>query len=393
MQATRTQRILIQVALTVAILACGTFTLPTTGTSTVAKIGDGKITAKQFQARVRLQRQQIINQYLQYSQYAQMFDGDAFIFLQQMESRLAPENAEALGQEVLDSMISEVLLMQEADRRGSTVSEAEIDARIQAAFGYFPNGEPTATVTPTEVIMPTISAQQATIVTITPMPPLELTPSKTAIPAPTSTPQPTATPLTLQSFEESKFKSMETFKGLGFTEADYRQLVKADILRERLFNVITDEIKPVQDMVWARHILVLHEATAIQVRERILKGEDFAVVAAEVSIDESNKDQGGDLGWFGKGVMIAPFEEAAFSQKVGEIGNPVQTDFGWHIIQVIGHEERPLTADQFDQAKQAAWNKWLEELRKKAEDTGLITIYESWKQNIPLDPDLTSLGQ
>ena len=65
------------------------------------------------------------------------------------------------------------------------------------------------------------------------------------------------------------------------------------------------------------------EATANAVRQRLLNGEDFAKVAAEVSTDTGTKDKGGDLGWFGKGAMVAEFETAAFSQKVGEIGPPV----------------------------------------------------------------------
>jgi peptidyl-prolyl cis-trans isomerase D len=394
----------------------------------VAQIGEDKITTASFQARVRLQRQTIVSQYAQYVQFGQMFGMDVTAQLQQMETQLSAESAESLGQAVLDAMISETLISQEAARRGITVSEEEITARVQAAFGYFPNGEPTATVTATEVILPPISAEQAAIVTITPTPTLELTPTetatglptitltpdmtttatatieptatlvptvtatstKTATPAPTSTPAPTATPLTQAGFDESFASSMKVFTDLGFTEADYRALVKADILRERLFNIITADIKPIEDMVWARHILVLDEATAIQVRDRLLAGEDFAVVAKEVSLDTSNKDTGGDLGWFGKGAMAAPFEAAAYSQKIGEIGNPVQTDYGWHIIQVIGHEKRPLTTDQYDQAKQTAFSKWLEELRAQAEADGLITIFDTWKQSIPLDPDLTS---
>jgi hypothetical protein len=299
---------------------------------------------------------------------------------------------------------------------------------VQAAFGFFPNGEPTATVTPTEVILPTISAEQAAIVTITPTPTVEQTPTETptglptitltpdmtttatatiqptatlvptatatstqtATPAPTSTPAPTATPLTQAGFDESYTTSMETYAELGFTEADFRDLFKADILRERLFDIITADIKPVEDQVWARHILVIDEETAVNVRDRLLRGDDFAVVASELSLDTSNKDTGGDLGWFGKGQMVAAFEEAAFSQKPGEIGNPVQTDFGWHIIQVIGHEKRPLTADQYDQAKQTAFSTWLDELRAQAEEDGLITIFEYWTERVPLEPDLAA---
>jgi len=406
----------------------------------VASVGEEKITTAQFQARVRLQRQQIINQYMQYTQFAQMFGMDFTAQLQQFESQLSDASAEALGQSVLDSMINEILIHNEAAKLGITVSDEETQDRLQSAFGFFPNGEPTATVTPTEVVLPTISAEQAAIVTITPTATLELTPTGTATetetplptatldltttatasatldltatatatleptatlppsatptstqtstPEPTATPAPTATPLTQADFDENFAQNMEMFSGLGLTEADYRGLVKFDLLRSKIFDYVTADIKPFDEQVWARHILVADEATANSVRERLLKGEDFAAVASELSTDTSNKDTGGDLGWFGKGTMVPPFEEAAFSQKVGEIGKPVQTDFGWHIIQVIGHEDRPLTADQFDQAKQNAFSKWLEDLRAKAEADGLIETFDYWKERVPLDPTL-----
>ena len=412
----------------------------------VARVGEQKITTQQFQARVRLQRKQVINQYLMYSQYAQMFGMDFTSQLTQFESQLADTGAEALGQSVIDSMINEILLRNEAAKLGITVSDAEIQDSLQSGFGFFPNGEPTATVTPTEVTLPTISAEQAAIVTITPTATLELTPTGTATetqtalptatldltttatasatldltatltatleptatlpptatptstqtatpeptlsPEPTTSPEPTATPLTQAGFDESYAKTMEMFSGLGLTEADYRNLVKFDLLRAKMFDYVTKDMKPVEEQVWARHILVADEATAKTVRERLLKGEDFAALAKELSTDTSNNQTGGDLGWFAKGAMVAPFEAAAFSQKVGEIGKPIQTDNGWHIIQVIGHEDRPLTADQFDQAKQTAFTKWTDELRAKAEADGLITIFDYWKQRVPLDPTL-----
>lgn len=400
----------------------------------VARVGEEKITTAQFQARVRLQRQQIINQYMQYTQFAQMFGMDFTAQLQQFEAQLSEASAEPLGQSVIDSMINEILLRNEAAKLGITVSDEETQDRLQSAFGFFPNGKPTATVTPTEVVLPTISAEQAAIVTITPTATLELTATgtatETATPLPTatldltatatasatldptatvtatleptatlppsatptstqtSTPEPTATPITQADFDENFAQNMEMFSGLGLTEADYRDLVKFDLVRSKIFDYVTADIKPFDEQVWARHILVADEATANSVRERLLKGEDFAAVASELSTDTSNKDTGGDLGWFGKGAMVAPFEEAAFSQKVGEIGKPVQTDFGWHVIQVIGHEDRPLTADQFDQAKQDAFSKWLEDLRAKAEADGLIETFDYWKGRIPLDPTL-----
>jgi peptidyl-prolyl cis-trans isomerase D len=69
-------------------------------------------------------------------------------------------------------------------------------------------------------------------------------------------------------------------------------------------------------------------------KQRIAGGEDFAAIAREISEDESNKERGGDLGFFGRGRMVPAFEEAAFNASAGDIVGPVKTDFGYHLIEV-----------------------------------------------------------
>ena len=87
------------------------------------------------------------------------------------------------------------------------------------------------------------------------------------------------------------------------------------------------------DRVTARHILVESLADAMTARERITDtGEDFADVAKQVSKCPS-ASQGGALGTFGKGQMVKPFEDAAFSLPVGKVSLPIQTQFGYHLIQ------------------------------------------------------------
>ena len=75
-------------------------------------------------------------------------------------------------------------------------------------------------------------------------------------------------------------------------------------------------------------------AEAMSLYERIRDGEDFAALAREHSKDPGSAEQGGDLGFFGKGVMVGPFEEAVFSMAVGAVSEPVRTAFGYHIIRV-----------------------------------------------------------
>jgi peptidyl-prolyl cis-trans isomerase C len=85
--------------------------------------------------------------------------------------------------------------------------------------------------------------------------------------------------------------------------------------------------------VQARHILLGKQELAEELKKRIDAGEDFSTLAEEYSECPSKK-RGGDLGWFGKGAMVRPFEVAAFSAAEGAVVGPVKTEFGWHLIYV-----------------------------------------------------------
>ena len=78
------------------------------------------------------------------------------------------------------------------------------------------------------------------------------------------------------------------------------------------------------------------------IRERLVKGEDFAVVAKGESDDTGSGAQGGDLGTFGRGRMVPVFEDAAFTQAVGAISEPVKSPFGYHLIQVQERNSKPF---------------------------------------------------
>lgn len=92
------------------------------------------------------------------------------------------------------------------------------------------------------------------------------------------------------------------------------------------------------DKIKCSHILVKKHSEALQVLERIKKGESFAELAREISIDRGSGKRGGDLGLFGRGQMVKPFEEAAFKLKKGELSHePVRTQFGYHIIKRAGN--------------------------------------------------------
>jgi parvulin-like peptidyl-prolyl isomerase len=82
--------------------------------------------------------------------------------------------------------------------------------------------------------------------------------------------------------------------------------------------------------------------------------------------------------------MVAEFEEAAFATGVGETSEPVQTQFGFHIIRVLGHEERPVDAQTCESLRQQKFQEWLDDVREAAE----IEEKDYWNEHVPVDPNL-----
>lgn len=120
--------------------------------------------------------------------------------------------------------------------------------------------------------------------------------------------------------------------------------------------------------VKASHILVETKETADEVKEKLNGGADFADLAKEYSTDTSNSQSGGSLGYFGKGQMVAEFDEKAFSMKVDEISDPIQTQFGYHIIKVEDHKE----------AKEATLDEVKEDIRKSIFQDKMGDAYNTW---------------
>jgi parvulin-like peptidyl-prolyl isomerase len=365
----------------------------------VAIVNDDKITTRDFQARVRYFRQQLIGNAINTYQFAQMFSDNPETMsqfvnqLSQIQSQLEPT---VIGQQVLDQMIDETLIKQEADRRGIIVTEDEVDVAFQEAFGYYVDGTPTTA--PTEELVPTstLSPLQKTLIPPTAtLAPTE-TPTQTATLAPptaepsatpTLEPSPTATEFTFEAFQTQYQETIDNYEqAVGVTEDDLRNVIRSQLYFEEVQKAVLDEIgiEPFEEQAWARHILVEEEATANEVLDKIAAGENWCDLAAQYSTDPSNKDNCGDLGWFGRGRMVPEFEEAAFSLEPGDISNPVETSFGWHIIQSLGKEIRPLPSAQFQQLQEQKFQEWLADLRENSD----IEIMDNWVDIIPTEPTL-----
>jgi len=365
----------------------------------VATVNGEIITVKQFQDRVKLD-----------------------LYFAALNQFSQPPDPRVTAQGTLDSLIDEALMRQKAKELGSVeVSEEEVNRRAQLAFGY-DGGTPEPTSTPVPTSLPTKDATATATATfvITPSPTttptLDLsvtaTPTETATTLPIATatldltttatptstftptlvptitltpmPFPTVTPLSLDAYSTQSgefFKTGSDVTGLTSDQiqAVWHDKVRAAILSERLqvaLNLTPDETR---EQVHAAHILVATQDEAKAVLDRIAKGELFEKLAAELSTDPSNAFRGGDLGWFSKEDMVAAFADVAFATKPGAISEPVQTQFGWHLIKVYEKAVIPLTAREKETSKQQKFV----DLVKKWRDDSEVTTEDNWVQYLP----------
>ncbi len=205
-----------------------------------------------------------------------------------------------------------------------------------------------------------------------------------------------------QGFNDQKL--MELLRQSGTTMAAYRQDLKRQLVSYKVVqiavgskvNVSDTDVQAYYDrhlksganvQVRAAHIFLVipenadnavvreREQIAAGLLERAKKGEDFAKLAKEFSEDPATRNEGGDLGYFGRGMLPKPIEEMVFAMKVGEVRGPARADRGFHVIKLIDRKEKetaPLTqireelrAQLRDKELERQRKIYLNELRKK----------------------------
>ena len=172
-----------------------------------------------------------------------------------------------------------------------------------------------------------------------------------------------------------QYESWEAYlEAMGSDEEDFAD----QLTTYMIFQELTEAHGGPQEAehVNAAHILVESEETAKEVLARLEAGDSFSDLAAEYSTDTSNKDRGGDLGWFPRGVMVSEFEEAAFALSIGGTSAVVATKFGYHIIQVNGKEERTLSPELFEQMQERNFSSWFEAETAEADIEALVQFAE-----------------
>lgn len=371
----------------------------------IATVNNQTVTVSEFQTRVRIEHAILSFQISsEINQMAALFGGpnEAFQFLSQQESFNTRYNelqfVDTLGLRVVNDLIDDRIVARAAENLGITVTDEEVEAKINEFFNYDPaetaliGVEPTAT--PTETVTPTpfVSPTPSPIPTETPIP----TPTATeTLPAdgtlPTATLNITAAPTeptpTLSATEvegnyltnrDEFFNNLQDLAGVSRNDVYnyFRVLALRDKVAESVAAGSTTTL-----FVDARRIQVATQEEALDVLTALQSGENFATLAQSLSLDVNSKDLGGELGW--QPLFLYP--EAVRTQlettEIAALIGPVEIDGNFHIFQVRGREERELEEDQIEQREAEAFRTWLTEQRESEGTT--FEIFNAWAENIP----------
>ena len=146
-----------------------------------------------------------------------------------------------------------------------------------------------------------------------------------------------------------------------FTEAEFLDALRVQFITDAVRGHVTAHLDDEVEHVRARHILVAREIEARSVLRLLAAGEGFSALAAEFSLDVSTRDYGGDLGWFVRGELLDQnLSDAAFAQRVGEVGGPIATRLGYHIFQVMAFAPRTIESGRREFLTENIFRLWLD---------------------------------
>lgn len=230
-----------------------------------------------------------------------------YIALQRAGGRPDPAQLDTLRRRILDQMIDEKLIIAEAKRQGIVVSDAEIEKQVSAAI---------------DDVKERLGSEAAYAEQL-----------KRENTTEARLRDRYRTELRRQLMGQRLVEKQIPRKPVPAKEAEAYFVAHRDrfpkLPGEVRLAVI--QIPPAPDSI----ALTAGRKKALDARARILKGEKFAKVAAEVSDDKASAQSGGDLGFFARGRMEPAIEEAAYSLKNGELSQPIQTPYGWHLVEPI----------------------------------------------------------
>ena len=388
---------------------------------TVATVDGTSITANDFRDRVRFERLVIIEKINSAADKLAQEQGLSEVDAANQAagsdpelSALVPElsNNDQIGLRVLNDMIEDVLVREEAESRGITVTQEDIDKQVEQLLGFDSEANAIA-------LDPERTAEAEPTNTSTPTPFVSPTPQPTETPDAESTAEATEEPTVIPTVSSARTRTpehdqqvfennLEQFYERASREADFsRSQVNAyfelQALREKLAEEVLDEDVITEVWVDARRIVVTTEEEAQQVLDALNAGEPFSDLARAVSLDTNSKSRGGEMGslpYDGAEPFTPEFLETQFGLdpnyiealsegEAGELIGPIPANLedggsGFQIIQIISREDRDLQDEQIALKRQDLLNEWLDELRDSRSD--VIDTSDNWPSLVPTGP-------
>lgn len=374
----------------------------------VASVNGTRITLSDWQDRVRYQRAQFI---IGLEDQLEAFQDVGMVqqFSQQQISLL--QQPVVLGELILEQMIDEEIIRQQAAERGIQVTDEDVEERIGEQFNYFGGAVPTATPTGTPTVEPTPSLTPLPTAVITDVLPTS-TPPPTPTLGPTSTPPPTPTAVSEEAFRQEFQSLMARFREMDVEEETYRSVIRARIYRERLADSLAESEGLNSEAEMASIYLLVFEAedAAQQALDRV-QDEGFLTVWNNLRSTPPDPDAPAagtatEVLWRTQeqfqqqlGTQVA---EAAFDLSLGEPSEvlsqtvsaqgtaqqqqPAQPQTRYYIIQASGREMRPLSQSALDERK----NQLVTQLVTEQRQGGLAQVetFPLWRSRVPSQPIL-----
>jgi parvulin-like peptidyl-prolyl isomerase len=157
------------------------------------------------------------------------------------------------------------------------------------------------------------------------------------------------------------------FSDYFYTYESFRSALLEELLAMNMVNWISENVPAEVEQVHARHILTATSEEAETLRSQLLAGADFETLARAYSLDPSTRPAGGDLGWFPPGILLQPaVEEAAFATQAGELSPVIESELGFHVIEVLERGNRPLSFQDRLAFQERAVQDWLDVARSSA---------------------------
>lgn len=293
--------------------------------SPVAVVNGVKVSTKDYQALVAYSRLMLYRE--QSYQRLQFSDNEELL---SYIDELYQARIEAIPEQGLEELIEDILIADKAENLGISVSDSEVEREIQAWLGYT-EGIPTPIPDPSE-------------------------PATATLPLPTS--------ITQDELQERFREEMEFVASAGVSERQYRDIVKRQILRQRVAEHFASLVPETGLVAQVQIIQLDTEDDAKAAKARLDAGEDFAAVAEELSTDPTTKDVGGDLGWIALGQMTTrygqEFERVAFNTQVDTISEPVLSSDKYYLVRVLDRDpDGPLPEDVLLSRQNNALSDWL----------------------------------